>query len=48
MAVLKTVSNGNFTFSCSILSVVGKDFLQSIGAALGISHPSLERFVCVW
>lgn len=47
MTVLKLFRMEILSFSCSVLFVVGKDFFQSIWAALGISHPSLERFVCV-
>lgn len=42
MTVLKLFRMEILSFSCSVLFVVGKDFFQSIWAALGISHPSLE------
>lgn len=37
----------SLSFPCPILFVVGRNFFQSIWAALGILHPSLERFVRV-
>lgn len=46
MAILKTVLNGNFVFFLFHF-ICRKDSFQSIWAALGISHPSLERFVRV-